>query len=65
MTYCALLIPQSVKKSESKDGGFIQSLTGKLLSGLDSGGVTLDNATTLLKNTASLISEGIDVIGNK
>ena len=65
MTYCALMIPQSVKKSESKDGGFIQSLTGKLMSGLDSGGLTLNNATTVLKNTASLINEGVDVIGNK
>lgn len=65
MTYCALLIPNDIEKSESKDGGFIQSLTGKLMSGLDDGGLTLNNATTLLKNTASLISEGVDVIGNK
>lgn len=65
MTYCALLIPNDIEKSESKDGGFIQSLTGKLMSGLDDGGLTLNNATTLLKNTASLVSEGVDVIGNK
>lgn len=65
MTYCALLIPNDVEKSESKDGGFIQSLTGKLMSGLNNGGLNLNNATTLLKNTASLISEGVDTIGNK
>lgn len=65
MTYCALLIPNDIEKKESKDGGFVQSLTGKLMSGLDDGGLTLNNATTLLKNTASLVSEGVDVIGNK
>lgn len=65
MTYCALLIPQSISKTESGNGGFLQSLTGKLMNGLNSGGLTLDNATTLLKNTASLISEGVDTVGNK
>lgn len=65
MTYCALLIPQNVNKGSSKNQGFFESLSGKLMSGLNSGGLNLQNATTVLKNTASLISEGVDTIGNK
>jgi len=65
MTYCALLIPQNINKGSSKNQGFFESLSGKLMSGLNSGGLSFENATTVLKNTASLISEGVDTIGNK
>ena len=65
MTYCALLIPNDIKQSKQDSIGFIQSVSGKLMSGLDSSGLSLNNATTVLKNTASLLSEGVDVIGNK
>lgn len=65
MGYCALLIPQNTTRKEEKDAGFIQNLTGKLLSGVKSGGLNFENATTVLKNTASLVSESVDTIANK
>lgn len=65
MTYCALLIPQAKAVKKQQKLGFFQSLTGKLMSGLNKGGLNFDNASTVLKNTASLISEGVDTIGNK
>jgi hypothetical protein len=65
MGYCALLIPQTVQSSKENKQGFIESLTGKLTSGLKSGGLNFTNATTLLKNTASLVSEGVDTVANK
>lgn len=65
MGYCALLIPQTVQSSKENKQGFIESLTGKLISGLKSGGLNFTNATTLLKNTASLVSEGVDIVANK
>ena len=65
MTYCALLIPNDIKNVKENKEGFIQSLSGKFMSGVDSSGINLKNASTLLKNTASLISEGVDTLGNK
>ena len=65
MGYCALLIPQMTKRKEEKDVGFIQSLGNKLLSGVKEGGLNFENATTVLKNTALLISENADTIANK
>ena len=65
MGYCALLIPQTVQSSKENKQGFIESLTGKLTSCLKSGGLNFTNATTLLKNTASLLSESSDTIANK
>lgn len=65
MGYCALLVPQTVQSSKENKQGFIESLTGKLTSGLKSGGLNFTNATTLLKNTASLLSESSDTIANK
>lgn len=65
MGYCALLIPQTTTKKEEKDTGFIQNLGNKLLSGVKEGGLNFENATTVLKNTASLISENADTIANK
>lgn len=65
MGYCALLIPQNTIRKEEKDAGFIQNLTGKLLSGVKSSGLNFENATTVLKNTASLVSENVDTIANK
>lgn len=65
MGYCALLIPQNTIQKEEKDAGFIQNLTGKLLSGVKSSGLNFENATTVLKNTASLVSESVDTIANK
>lgn len=65
MGYCALLIPQTVQSSKENKQGFIESLTGKLTSGLKSGGLNFTNATTLFKNTASLLSESSDTIANK
>lgn len=65
MGYCALLIPQTVQSSKENKQGFIESLTGKLTSGLKSGGLNFTNATTLLKNTASLVSEGVDTVANR
>lgn len=65
MGYCALLIPQSIKTEKENKQGFIESLTGKLTSGLKNGGLNIENATTLLKNTANLISESTDTIASK
>ena len=65
MGYCALLIPQNINKETSSNQSFFDSVKGKLMSGLNDGGLNFDNATTVLKNTASLISEGVDIIGNK
>lgn len=66
MGYCALLIPKTERKEvKSEDLGFFESLKGKLMSGLNEGGFSFENATTVLKNTASLISSGTDTIGNK
>ena len=65
MSYCALLIPQSTNEEKDSNLGFFDSLKGKLMSGLNEGGLNFENATTILKNTASLVSEGVDTIGNK
>lgn len=65
MGYCALLIPQTIQTSKENKQGFIESLKGKLTSGLKDGGLNFTNATTLLKNTANLISESSDTIANK
>lgn len=65
MGYCALLIPQQTKGKQETNESFIQSLGGKLLSGVKSGGLNFENATTVLKNTASLIYESVDTLANK
>lgn len=66
MGYCALLIPQKEKKETNKIKlGLFESVKGKLMSGLNDGGLNFENATTVLKNTANLISNGTDTVGNK
>ena len=65
MGYCALLIPQDAISEKSNVGGFAQKVGGKLMSGLKSGGLSFSNATSVLKDTASLISEGVDTVANK
>ena len=65
MGYCALLIPQTTAVKEEKDIGFLQNIGNKLLSGVKEGGLNFENATTVLKNTASLICENVDTIANK
>lgn len=65
MSYCALLIPQDVNKDVAKNETFFEDIKGKLLSGVKSGGLSFSNASTVLKNTASLLTEGVDTIGNK
>ncbi len=65
MGYCALLIPQETIKTQESNISFIQELGGKLLSGVNSGGLSFENATTVMKNTASLIAENTDTLANK
>lgn len=65
MGYCALLLPQQIKETQETNENFVQSLGGKLLSGVKSGGLNFENATTILKNTASLIAENTDTLANK
>lgn len=65
MGYCALLIPQETTKTQGSNANFIQELSGKLLSGVNNGGLSFENATTVLKNTASLIVENTDTFANK
>lgn len=66
MGYCALLIPQKEEKeTDKKKLGLFESVKGKLMSGLNDGGLNFENATTVLKNTANLISNGTDTVGNK
>lgn len=65
MTYCALLIPHDKAKEQEKDVSFIQSLGGKLMSGVTTGNLSFENATTVLKNVANVISENTDTLANK
>lgn len=65
MGYCAILIPNNEEETEEKDVGLFESITGKLMSGVKTGGLSISNATTLLKNTANLIIENSDKLANK
>lgn len=65
MGYCALLIPQTSSKNEDKNQSFIQSLKGKLMSGVKAGGLNFDNATTIMSNTVDLITENADTLASK
>lgn len=65
MTYCSILIPQEPKKEEQSDVSFIDNLKGKLLSGCNQGGISIENASTVLKNTAKLISDNTDALTAK
>lgn len=68
MSYGALLIPNQEEKKEKKSDGFFSSLknTGnKLMSGWKDGGLSIDNASTLFKNTANLLVENKDAIMSK
>lgn len=66
MPYCAILIPQEKSsKPENSQLGFIQNIKGKLMSGLNTGGFNIDNATTLLGNVGDLLADNKDTILNK
>lgn len=63
--YCAILIPQQINEEEERDEGLFADITGKLMSGVTSGGLSFDNVTTVMKNTASVLIEGKDALTNK
>lgn len=68
MPYGAILIPNDTKKNEGKTGDILSSVTNiknKLTSGWKDGGLSIDNATTLFKNAANLITENKDAIMSK
>lgn len=65
MGYGAILVPQDVAKEEEKDVDLISSISGKLMSGVDSGGLSINNVTTVMKNTASLIADNTDTLTSK
>lgn len=63
--YCAILIPQQINEEEERDEGLFADITGKLMSGVTSGGLSFDNVTTVMKNTASVLIESKDALTNK
>lgn len=65
MGYCALLIPQDITSPKKSIAGIAQKTCGKLMSGLKSGGLSFSNATSVLKDTANVISEGVDTLTSK
>lgn len=65
MPYCAILIPQQINKAESKDSSLFSDITGKLMSGVTTGGLNFDNATTVLKNAANIIIDSKDALTTK
>ena len=48
MGYCAILIPQEKDKKEEKEQSTFEKIKGKLMSGVTEGGLSFDNATTVL-----------------
>ena len=66
MGYCAILIPQKTQTQDKEDNsGLFSELTGKLMSGVSTGGLSFDNVTTVMKNTANLLIENADELTNK
>lgn len=65
MSYCALLIPQLPKNEEEQDQGMFEDIKGKLMSGVTAGGLSLDNATTLMSNAANLVADNFTDIAAK
>lgn len=65
MGYCAILIPQEKDKKEEKDQSTFEKIKGKLMSGVTEGGLSFDNATTVLGNATDLIMENSDELFNK
>lgn len=65
MPYCAILIPQQLNKAEAKNSSLFSDITGKLMSGVTTGGLNFDNATTVLKNAANILIENKDALTTK
>ena len=65
MTYCAILIPQTKSLEKEDKSDFLSSISDKLMSGVTSGGLNIDNVTTVMKNTASLIVDNADELTSK
>lgn len=65
MTYCALMIPKEVAPKKEENQPFFEGIKDKLMSGVKEGGFSIENATTLAKNGAKLISDNMDTITGK
>lgn len=68
MSYGAFLIPNNEPKKETNSDSFLDSvgkIKDKMMSGLKDGNLSFDNATTVLKNTADLISDNKDALKGK
>ena len=65
MPYCAILIPQENTDKKEDNSSFVSDLSNSLMSGVTSGGLSFDNVTTVMKNTAKLIVDNADELTNK